>query len=105
MQVLCPEDVIGFRYYSSEHPQIRRCSMHLSGASVFPEHDPWVPNVNLSVVKWLPCDVLTKISSDAQCRDVVWASDAQAPEPGVGGPEVKMSHYLQHKDIKSSPNS
>jgi hypothetical protein len=61
MQVLCPEDVIGFRYYSSEHPQIRRCSMHLSGASVFPEHDPWVPNVNLSVVKWLPCDVLTKI--------------------------------------------
>ena len=55
-QVLCLEDVIVFRYYSSEHPQTLGCPMHLPGTIIFQNVNPGTLKVNLSVAQWLPCD-------------------------------------------------
>jgi hypothetical protein len=71
----------------------------------FQNIDPCVPKVNLSVVKWLPCDRVTKIYLVPNARMLFGQVTLRHPGPGcgrsVGGPEAKMSHYLQHKDIIS----
>ena len=68
----------------------------------FPEREPLGAKGQSICCSVVAMRKINKKSPGAQCRDVVWASDAQAPGPGcgrsVGGPE---SHHLQHQDIMS----
>jgi hypothetical protein len=74
----------------------------------FPEREPLGAKGQSICCSVVAMRKINKESPGAQCRDVVWASDAQAPGPGcgrsVGGPKAIISNTKTSRLSKTRQN-